>query len=96
MCSVDTLDVRSSDTFQRFDKFNLKYNPIGSNTLRTVFLKQDNYMKGTYLAEITQQVTHNSTSQQEVPTHSSPAAATRLVLHAVCGGVVSGSRCWPT
>ena len=33
--------------------------------LRTVFLKQDNYMKGTYLAEITQQVTHNSTSQQE-------------------------------
>ena len=26
-------------TFQRFDKFNLKYNPCGDSLLRTVFLK---------------------------------------------------------
>jgi AMP deaminase len=54
--SVDSLDVRSSDTFQRFDKFNLKYNPIGVQDLRTIFLKSDNYMEGRYLAEITLQV----------------------------------------
>jgi AMP deaminase len=27
--SVDTLDVHAHDTFHRFDKFNLKYNPYG-------------------------------------------------------------------
>ncbi|ODV95275.1 hypothetical protein PACTADRAFT_50021 [Pachysolen tannophilus NRRL Y-2460] len=55
--SIDTLDMHAhKDTFQRFDKFNLKYNPIGESRLREIFLKTDNYIKGSYLAEITQEV----------------------------------------
>lgn len=45
-----------TDSFHRFDKFNLKYNPIGQSRLREIFLKTDNYIKGRYLAEITRQV----------------------------------------
>jgi AMP deaminase len=45
-----------TDSFHRFDKFNLKYNPIGESRLRTIFLKTDNYIKGRYLAEITREV----------------------------------------
>lgn len=41
------------DSFHRFDKFNLKYNPIGESRLREIFLKTDNYIKGRYLAELT-------------------------------------------
>ncbi len=38
--SVDMLDVHADrNTFHRFDKFNTKYNPVGENTLREVFLK---------------------------------------------------------
>ncbi|SCV03547.1 LAME_0H11298g1_1 [Lachancea meyersii CBS 8951] len=55
--SIDTLDMHAhKDTFHRFDKFNLKYNPIGESRLREIFLKTDNYIKGTYLADITKQV----------------------------------------
>ncbi|KAF3941160.1 hypothetical protein ABW19_dt0204799 [Dactylella cylindrospora] len=55
--SIDTLDMHAhTDTFHRFDKFNLKYNPIGESRLRTIFLKTDNYMKGKFLAEITREV----------------------------------------
>lgn len=55
--SIDTLDMHAhKDTFHRFDKFNLKYNPIGESRLREIFLKTDNYIKGSYLAEITKQV----------------------------------------
>ena len=42
-----------SDSFHRFDKFNLKYNPIGESRLREIFLKTDNYITGRYLAELT-------------------------------------------
>lgn len=42
-----------TDSFHRFDKFNLKYNPVGESRLRTIFLKTDNDIKGRYLAEIT-------------------------------------------
>ncbi len=42
------------DSFHRFDKFNLKYNPIGESRLREIFLKNDNYIQGRYLAELTQ------------------------------------------
>ena len=45
-----------TDSFHRFDKFNLKYNPIGESRLRTIFLKTDNYIKGRYLAEVTREV----------------------------------------
>ncbi|CAI5756565.1 unnamed protein product [Candida verbasci] len=55
--SIDTLDMHAhTDTFHRFDKFNLKYNPIGESRLREIFLKTDNFIDGRYLAEITKQV----------------------------------------
>ncbi|KAK8213529.1 AMP deaminase [Zalaria obscura] len=55
--SIDTLDMHAhTDSFHRFDKFNLKYNPIGESRLRTIFLKTDNYIHGRYLAEITKEV----------------------------------------
>lgn len=53
--SIDTLDMHAHiDSFQRFDKFNLKYNPIGESRLREIFLKTDNFIEGRYLAELTQ------------------------------------------
>ena len=55
--SIDTLDMHAhKDSFHRFDKFNLKYNPIGQSRLRDIFLKTDNYIKGRYLADITKEV----------------------------------------
>lgn len=55
--NIDTLDMHAhSDAFHRFDKFNLKYNPIGESRLREIFLKTDNFIKGRYLAEITKEV----------------------------------------
>ncbi|KAI4869297.1 AMP deaminase [Hypoxylon rubiginosum] len=55
--SIDTLDMHAhTDSFHRFDKFNLKYNPIGESRLRTIFLKTDNFVNGRYLAEITKEV----------------------------------------
>ncbi|KAI9740537.1 MAG: AMP deaminase [Cirrosporium novae-zelandiae] len=55
--SIDTLDMHAhKDSFHRFDKFNLKYNPVGESRLRTIFLKTDNFIHGRYLAEITKEV----------------------------------------
>ena len=58
--SIDTLDMHAhstrNNTFFRFDKFNLKYNPIGQPRLREIFLKHDNFIKGRYLADITKEV----------------------------------------
>ncbi|EPQ51100.1 AMP deaminase [Gloeophyllum trabeum ATCC 11539] len=55
--SIDTLDMHAhQDSFHRFDKFNLKYNPIGESRLREIFLKTDNYIQGRYLAELTKEV----------------------------------------
>ncbi|KAF7506951.1 putative zinc finger protein [Endocarpon pusillum] len=55
--SIDTLDMHAhTDSFHRFDKFNLKYNPIGQSRLREIFLKTDNFIKGKYLADITREV----------------------------------------
>ena len=54
--SIDTLDMHAHDTFHRFDRFNLKYNPAGQSRLREIFLKTDNHVKGRYLAEITKEV----------------------------------------
>ncbi|RYY37229.1 hypothetical protein EON62_01255 [archaeon] len=54
---VDTLDMHADwTTFHRFDRFNLKYNPVGQSRLREIFLKTDNFIKGRYLAEITREV----------------------------------------
>ncbi|CEP03794.1 AMP deaminase [Plasmodiophora brassicae] len=55
--NIDALDMHAhQDSFHRFDKFNLKYNPIGETRLREIFLKTDNRIKGRFLAEITQEV----------------------------------------
>ncbi|KAF8975974.1 AMP deaminase [Entomortierella lignicola] len=55
--SIDTMDMHAhKDSFHRFDKFNLKYNPIGESRLREIFMKTDNKIKGSYLAEITKEV----------------------------------------
>ncbi|CAG8568726.1 11806_t:CDS:10 [Dentiscutata erythropus] len=55
--SIDTLDMHAhTDSFHRFDKFNLKYNPIGESRLREIFLKTDNYVNGRYFAELTREV----------------------------------------
>jgi len=54
--SIDTLDMHANNTFHRFDRFNLKYNPAGQSRLREIFLKTDNLLQGSYLAEITKEV----------------------------------------
>ena len=55
--NVDTLDMHADkNTFHRFDRFNLKYNPCGQSRLREVFIKQDNLIRGRFLAEITKEV----------------------------------------
>lgn len=54
--TLNSLDTRADNTFQRFDHFNAKYNPFGKSELREVFLKSNNSMGGQYYAEITQQL----------------------------------------
>ena len=55
--NVDTLDMHADkNTFHRFDRFNLKYNPAGQSRLREIFLKTDNLVSGQYLAEVTREV----------------------------------------
>lgn len=39
--------------FNRFDRFNAKYNPAGNSSLRTIFLKAENEIEGKYFAELT-------------------------------------------
>ncbi|KAJ3374171.1 AMP deaminase [Allomyces arbusculus] len=55
--SIDTLDMHAHrDTFHRFDRFNMKYSPVGESRLREIFMKTDNYIGGRYLAELTKEV----------------------------------------
>ncbi|KAL1526183.1 hypothetical protein AB1Y20_014911 [Prymnesium parvum] len=55
--SIDALGMHTdNNTFCRFDKFNLKYNPLGRSKLREIFLKTENYCNGRYFAEITQEL----------------------------------------
>eukprot|EP00835_Amoeboradix_gromovi_P000823 NODE_31_length_32452_cov_0.352672.p3 type:complete len:719 gc:universal NODE_31_length_32452_cov_0.352672:15989-13833(-) len=55
--SIDTLDMHAhKDSFHRFDRFNLKYNPMGESRLREIFLKTDNHIKGRYMAELVKEV----------------------------------------
>lgn len=55
--NVDKLDMHAhKDSFHRFDRFNLKYNPVGEARLREIFMKTDNFIHGKYLAEITQEL----------------------------------------
>ena len=54
--SVDLIDVHSDKSmFHRFDRFNVKYNPIGESRLREIFMKTNNYIKGRYLGELTRE-----------------------------------------
>ncbi|TNM86396.1 hypothetical protein fugu_006626 [Takifugu bimaculatus] len=43
-------------TFQRFDKFNAKYNPVGASELRDLYLKTENHINGEYFATIIKEV----------------------------------------
>lgn len=55
--NVDTLDMHAGkESFHRFDRFNLKYNPFGQSRLREIFIKQDNILHGRFLAELTKEV----------------------------------------
>jgi adenosine deaminase len=39
-------------TFHRFDRFNHRFSPMGMSSLRSLFLKTDNFMQGRYFAEL--------------------------------------------
>ncbi|XP_074833675.1 AMP deaminase 1 isoform X2 [Carettochelys insculpta] len=55
--TVDSLDVHAGrQTFQRFDKFNDKYNPVGASELRDLYLKTENAIDGEYFATIIKEV----------------------------------------
>ncbi|XP_043572935.1 AMP deaminase 1 isoform X2 [Chiloscyllium plagiosum] len=55
--TVDSLDVHAGrQTFQRFDKFNAKYNPVGASELRDLYLKTENAIDGEYFAHIIKEV----------------------------------------
>ncbi|XP_069489502.1 AMP deaminase 1-like [Ambystoma mexicanum] len=55
--TVDSLDVHAGhETFQRFDTFNSKYNPMGASVLRDIYLKTDNYIGGEYFATVLKEV----------------------------------------
>ena len=57
LINVDTIDVQAdASIFNRFDRFNKKYNPCGNSKLRKIFLKSENAMEGRYFAELTQQI----------------------------------------
>jgi len=64
--SIDTLDMHADNTFHRFDRFNLKYNPVGESRLREIFLKSDNLISGRYLAEITKEVFEDAEANKYV------------------------------
>nr|POE54339.1 amp deaminase [Quercus suber] len=58
--TVKTLGMGARfDFFQRFDKFNLVYKPFESRSLRAIFFKKNNFLKGRYLAELTKEVMVN-------------------------------------
>ncbi|XP_062892845.1 AMP deaminase 1-like [Mobula hypostoma] len=48
---IDALNVHADrETFQRFDRFNAKYNPLGASELRKLYLKTNNDINGEYFA----------------------------------------------
>lgn len=44
--------LQGRQTFQRFDKFNAKYNPVGASELRDLYMKTENFIDGEYFATI--------------------------------------------
>ena len=58
--NIDLLDVQADkQLYKRFDRFTSKYSPLGQPLLRSIFLKTDNYIKGKYIAELTQDMIKN-------------------------------------
>ncbi|KAM6929723.1 AMP deaminase 1 isoform 2-T2 [Lycodopsis pacificus] len=58
--TVDSLDVHAGrQTFQRFDKFNAKYNPVGASELRDLYMKTENHIGGEYFATIIKEVAND-------------------------------------
>ncbi|KAG8002883.1 AMP deaminase 1 [Nibea albiflora] len=51
-----TMKELFEQTFQRFDKFNAKYNPVGASELRDLYLKTENHINGEYFATIIKEV----------------------------------------
>lgn len=51
-CIILYLSLKGRQTFQRFDKFNAKYNPVGASELRDLYLKTENHINGEYFATI--------------------------------------------
>eukprot|EP01080_Neovahlkampfia_damariscottae_P000488 gene488-8002_t len=55
--TTDFLDCHADRSlFQRFDKFNAKYNPCGMSELRTIFMKSSNDIDGKYFGELTKEI----------------------------------------
>lgn len=55
--TVASLKVKAEKCiFNRFDRFNGRYNPLGNSALRSIFLKTDNVMCGRYFAELIKKV----------------------------------------
>lgn len=46
------VSLKGRQTFQRFDKFNAKYNPVGASELRDLYMKTENHINGEYFATI--------------------------------------------
>ncbi|KAG5509581.1 hypothetical protein JKF63_06286 [Porcisia hertigi] len=51
--STTALQVHAGKaTFHRFDRFNNRFSPMGMTSMRSLFLKTDNFMQGRYFAEL--------------------------------------------
>ena len=72
--NLDALAMHADQsTFCRFDKFNLKYNPLGRSKLREIFLKTDNAQAGRYFAEMTRELFDDlEESKQSTPPRLPP------------------------
>ena len=60
--NLDALGMQGSGadgTFVGFDKFNLKYNPMGKSLIGRVFLRMENELHGRYFAELTRELFDN-------------------------------------
>lgn len=49
---LSAVSLKGRQTFQRFDKFNAKYNPVGASELRDLYMKTENHINGEYFATI--------------------------------------------
>lgn len=66
------LSLKGRQTFQRFDKFNAKYNPVGASELRDLYLKTENHINGEYFATIIKVSLHMKITMKftRIPPHT--------------------------